>query len=550
MCEMAFDYLDEVVKTVGMQFEESGYPIENKNFIEYQTMVRMRDGISLETIIYLPDTENKRFSTILQRTCYPHNNRIYRTYGENLARRGYAFVYQYCRGNSKSEGEWIPNINEKEDGLDTVEWLYRQDFVENIGYWGCSYTALAGWAFADKVSSMCLEHYGTDRFVSAYEKGSFRQDVLTSWTMENAGFKIDANYIESCKYMPQIKVDEELWGGKIQWYRDYMTNSNENDEYWNLGFWKELKEVPGKVKIPLYIMSGWYDHHHGSTMKTWERLSNEAKEMSWLEVGGWNHFFMNAMATGMSKENLDNNEIKKMLLWFELTLKEKKIPKQKIKYYVMGKDEWMEFDSQAEIKTKNEELFFILDNEGKKKLSKNKVQGVSYLSYKYNPENPVDSQGGEGLLASAFLKGGMRLQPEMDYREDVLSFVSEEFQMDTIVLGKPRIELFVSTDCGATAFAGKLIEVDSDENSYNIRTSIASIENESISKVTIDFWDIAYCFKKGSKLRIDISSSDFPQYNINSNYPGNWAVQEKNRIALQKIYLGGEFDSKVVLPVI
>lgn len=547
---MALDYIDEVVKTVIRQFEESGFPEENKSFEIIETMVVMRDGVHLETIIYLPENNLKSFPTILQRTCYPHNDRIYRTYGENLAKRGFAFVYQYCRGNSKSEGVWVPNINEKDDGIDTVEWLYSQEFVENIGYWGCSYTALAGWAFADKVTSMCLEHYGTDRFVSAYEKGSFRQDVLTSWTMENAGFKIDTDYIESCKFMPQINVDEKLWGGRIGWYRDYISNSNETDAYWNQGFWKELKNKPGEAKIPLYIISGWYDHHHGSTMKTWERLSDKAKKMSWLEIGGWNHFFMNAMAPDIPLTNFNNNEMKKMLCWFDLTLKKKKTPCQNIKYYIMGKDEWLNFGSMDEIKTKEKEIYFELLENGDKKLSESMPEKEYSISYIYNPEYPVETLGGDGLLKSAFEKGGMRRQPEKDFRSDVISFESDVFKEEHIVIGKIRVELWVGSDAQSTAFTAKIMSVNTENEAYNIRTSITSIEGKEITKAVIDFWDIAFCFKKGSKIRIDISSSDFPQFNIHSNHTGNWALQDKIKVVKQQIFMGGEYGSKLILPVV
>ncbi len=121
---------------------------------------------------------------------------------ENCALRGYAFVYQFCRGTGGSEGEWFPNINERDDGIDTVNWICEQPWCEAVGYWGASYTALTGWAFADaakgKVSSMFLVHYGTDRFASAYHKGLFHHDILTSWSMQNAGRPVDADYISSC----------------------------------------------------------------------------------------------------------------------------------------------------------------------------------------------------------------------------------------------------------------------------------------------------------------------------------------------------------------
>ena len=80
-----------------------------------------------------------------------------------------------------------------------------------------------------------------------------------------------------------------------------------------------------KTKVPIYLLSGWYDHHHGSSMKTWERLNAETKQHSWLEIGAWNHFFQICLE-GKEVLHPQNEEIPKMLEWFELTLKQKRNP--------------------------------------------------------------------------------------------------------------------------------------------------------------------------------------------------------------------------------
>ena len=146
------------------------------------------------------------------------------------------YVYQYCRGREQSEGKWEPNINERNDGIDTMDYLVEQPWCEILGYWGHSYTSMTGWAFADaaegKVAAMFLEDYGTDRFVSAYEKGCFRHDILTAWSMENAEKPVNADYRESCRYLPQIEVDEALWGQRVPAYREYITSPSPDAALW------------------------------------------------------------------------------------------------------------------------------------------------------------------------------------------------------------------------------------------------------------------------------------------------------------------------------
>ncbi|MDE6202981.1 MAG: CocE/NonD family hydrolase [Lachnospiraceae bacterium] len=326
MTEEIKKFLTEKIRR---EFAACGIPAECNCKIPEDVFITMRDGVRLHTWICFPDSAREKFPVILTRTCYPDNEFMYRIYGEELARRGYGFAWQYVRGREQSEGDWIPNIYERNDGIDTVCWLAMQPWCEILGYWGHSYTAMAGWAMADavegKVASMYLEDYGTDRFVSAYEKGAFRHDVLTSWSMENGPVPVNDGYekfLESCRYMPQREVDEKLWGCRNDSYREYIGSPKENDPLWQSGWWKELREIPSKTVIPVCVVSGWYDHHHGSSMNTWRSLSDAAKKHGWLRIGAWNHFF-EPCTPGREIANLRPEEMPEMIAWFELTLKKK-----------------------------------------------------------------------------------------------------------------------------------------------------------------------------------------------------------------------------------
>ena len=528
-------------------------------------LIPMRDGTKLKTKLYWPVSadsrkEDKPMPVIMERTCYPHNERISRVHGENLAKRGYLFLSQYCRGTGGSEGEWEPNVNERRDGLDTLNWLNEQSWVESIGYWGNSYLALTGWAVADqvpdKVKGMCLTHYGTDRFTSAYEKGMFRQDVLTSWAMGNAGFSISADYLESCKYMPHYEVDEKLWGRKLPWYREWISNPKREDSYWQQGWWKELYDNTSKVKVPLYIRSGWYDHHHGSAMRTWDQLPEETKEHSWLDIGGWNHGFVPCLED-CEIYHMEAGEVQAILEWFELVLKQKRLPDPRYRTYVIGDDRWMKQDCWPQKLRRMKFLYFDgMATEGYNgKLCPAAGLVPGKLQYQYDPDNPIISHGSESLLMN-MKENGSLLQPEPGYRGDVLSFVSESLVEPMCICGKMKVYLYISSDCEDTAFTAKVMEVRSNGKAYNIRSSITTISHTieqsyqpgSIVRVAVEMWDIVYALKPGSKIRIDISSSDFPQYHVHSNYTGIWSKQDKKRIANQSIYYGADYSSAIEIP--
>lgn len=559
---MAEDFMTAAVKRVEAQFEKSGVSENCAAFERKENQIEMRDGVKLHTIYYFPkeDTaEEKTYPVILTRTCYPGNDRIHRAYGEGLARRGYVYVYQYCRGRENSEGKWEPNINERKDGIDTMNYLVEQPWCEILGYWGHSYTSMTGWAFADaaegKVAAMFLEDYGTDRFTSAYEKGCFRHDILTAWSMENAEKPVNADYRESCRYLPQIEVDEALWGQKVPSYREYITSPSPDAALWQTGWWKQLREIPSKTKVPIYLLSGWYDHHHGSSMKTWERLNEETKQHSWLEIGAWNHFFQICLE-GKEVLHPQNEEIPKMLEWFELTLKQKEIPTQRIRAYEIGADRWIDTvsDGLGEKGTAGSMTLYL----DEKALRADAPEQEKTRNYTFDPATPVESIGGEALLHT-MPQIGSHLQPEPDYREDVLSFVSEPLEETFTLNGKASVRLFVESDCEDTAFTAKIMEVTPEGKAYNIRSSIATLEQGkteagtyepgSVAEVQITMWNIVYTILKGSRIRVDVSSSDFPQYHVHSNQKGLWSEKTENKIAHQTIHTGGVHASCVILPL-
>ncbi len=529
------------------------------------TMLPMSDGVKLYTVCFTP-AQTGKFPTILMRSCYPAQEPAYRLTAEEYCKRGFAYVYQFCRGTGPSEGTWTPNVHDRADGKITADWLAGQDWVESIGYFGCSYLAFTGWIIADilpeKFETMYLTHYGTDRFVSAYQCGSFRQDILTSWAMGNAGFPISADYMQSVRYRPQIQVDTDLWGRKIDWYRDWITSTNRSDAYWQSGLWKELSEIPGKVKIPVYIGSGWYDHHLGSTLRTYEALSPESKACSVMRIGAWNHGFQPCV-DGIDAKHLENSDVQSAFQWFDMVLRKKQIPQGCVRTYQIGADCWKESRSFP-FQHRSDRVYYFSGaskTDGAYSLLSEPAETEPPVSYRYDPEHPVPSHGAESLLYTSN-EIGSKEQPPCGWRDDVISFVSEPFQEDNSILGKITIRLYVSSSAKDTAFTAKVMEVRPNGKSYNIRSGITTLayrkgpdaERESypansIAEAKIEMWDVSWLLHRGSRLRIDISSSDCPQYSVHTNQEGIWALQHSSIIAQQAIYTGKIHPSQVILPV-
>lgn len=529
-----------------------------------EIMLRMSDGVHLRTVCWFPEG-GRNLSVVITRSCYPHQEAELALHAREYSRRGFGYVVQWCRGTNGSEGGWEPNTYERQDGLDTMSWLSGLPFVKNIGYWGNSYLASTGWCMADavpeKVKSMYLGVYGTDRYTSVYKDGLFRQDIFTAWAMDNAGREITADYLESCSFRPQLEVDEALWGGRLDWYRDWISNTDRDSDYWSReGFWKMMRQIPEKMHIPVFIREGWYDHHLGSALVTYDRLSEESRSHSTLQIGPWRHNY-DYVLEGHTVRHLEDDSAASPLEWFWKTLVLEQLPESERELYVIGADQWISYKKESDQK---EVLYLEIGaqkaDDGSSGRLLHTVGQDGKKEYVYDPHNPVMSHGSESCFKTVREIGSL-LQPECGYRDDVLSFVSAPYEGPMDIVGSIDVCLFVSSDAEDTSFTAKLMEVFEDGRTVNIRGSITTLayrngaavrqtyEPGTIEEIHIRMWPIAWRLQKGSRLRLDISSSDFPQYALHSNYAGSWSMQEKCRCARQTVYSGKGFASRLEIPI-
>jgi putative CocE/NonD family hydrolase len=558
------DFLQRYLTNIRAQYDASP-STPYIDGVETKTVkVACRDGIQLTTDLYMPSTPGP-YPTIVVRNPYPQQIELWRLHGEELAHRGYALVCQWCRGTYTSQGSWEPNVNERNDGEDLLYWLESQDQFSSLALWGTSYLSLACWVLADittpKVVSICANHYGTDRFSSAYQHGAFRSDVLTSWAMQNAGDTVEADYMQSVLHNPQICVDTDLWGTRLDWYRDWVSHPDADDPYWSEGFWGLLKGIPAKAKVPMFIQEGWFDHHLGSSLHSYEELNPEVKEHSWFKIGCWNHYFQNPLE-GISPKNLNADEISETLEWFDLTVKQGKVPQKKVEFYEIGSDSWHRTSSWPPQSEAARQLEFFLDS------STNQIPAVHRLAagalptnqgaveFDYDPRNPVLTHGGEALLATMD-EIGAKIQDAPGQRQDIITFESAPLQSDVHIQGSISIDLYVSTSAPDTAFTAKLMCSDQNGAFRNYRTSITTIGAGTksyvpgeVRKIRIEMWDISWMIPSGSVIRCDISSSDTPQYSVHTNFSGLWSKQDRTQIAHQKVLTGSKTPSCITFPVV
>lgn len=552
---------ENYANAIRMGYMATGVPVIYPEPIFKEEQLSMADGAPLYTYFYFPAGEGS-FPVVVQRHPYAHLGMdfVCRITGEEFAKRGYIYVCQHCRGTGKSGGEWEPNANERKDGLALFNWLSAQPWCGNIGIMGESYLALVGWSVADaapeKVKSMYLCNYGVDRFTSLYQDGLIRHDIMTGWAMENAGTPISADYLESCRYRPHEKVDEELWGVSLPWYREYLQSADRNSQLWREGLWNQFSHIPENCRIPLFIGDNWYDHHLGSALYSYEHLNVESRFHSVLRIGGLDHFGAPCLEDRETHRVMVDS-CKEQLDWFDQTLRQEGLPNRSIRTYVINRDIWREWECWPLPQSETLRYAFSAERNGaayKLKKDGEQVVDAASVSFIYDPEEPVPSHGAESMLTTKPAIGSLR-QPEPGYRTDVISFVSEPLEKEAEITGQIKLRLFVSTDAEDTSFTAKVMEVLPDGRAYNIRSKIAVVSYQNkdykpgqIVPLEMEMWDIDWMLSAGSRLRVDISSSDFPQYAVHPNLAGPWYRQTESRRAVQKVWCGGH-PSTLEIPI-
>jgi len=332
------------------------------------------------------------------------------------------------------------------------------------------------------------------------------------------------------------------------------------NDYWHRQDTIAVREVPGNITIPILMIGGWYDVFFGPQFEDWQRLASQAN--SRYIIGPYTH----AGTTGeLQTPGAEGGRFQwqQMLPWLEHHLKGKPLTLPTgLNIYVMGDGEWQERKRWPVVE--GEKILHISNLEDANACKGGvlaEAPGGGEVSYTYEPDNPVPTRGGAGMLA--FNMPGFDGAPPANVeqsglceRDDVLTFHSEVLGKSLLIEGAITVTLEVSSSAPDTAFTAKLIEVFPDGRGFNIRDSITTLAFRNGAEVrqdyqpgdrielNLEFWPIAWRVQPGSRLRLDVSSSDFPKFHAHTNRAGPWANQAGADPAEQVVHGG-----RVALPV-
>ena len=554
--------------------------------VERNVAAKMRDGVTLRADIYRPKAEGK-FPVLLVRTPYDKTGSM--GFGLRAAARGYAVIAQDVRGRFESEGEWYPFKNESQDGYDTVEWAAALPYSNGkVGMFGGSYVGatqfLAAIAKPPHLAGICPNVTASNYHDGwTYQGGAFEQWFNESWAtglakntmrrrLEAGGNAIGWTKILPLRGYPVLEAPESE--GLAPYFTDWLAHPN-YDDYWKQ--WS-IEDHYAQVQVPVLSFAAWYDIFLGGSLKNFVRLKTEAgteaaKRGQRLAVTVGGH--AGQSSTGKvgavefgNKLPADLDEI--TLRWYDWLLKGEAngVEKEKpVKIFVMGKNEWRDEDDWPLARAKNTRYF--LHSSG----AANGLGGNGSLStvapadekpdqYVYDPNDAVPTIGGP-LCCGALPTGiGPEDQRPAEARSDVLVYTTPAFAKDTEVTGPVSLDLYVSSSAVDTDFTGMLVDVWPNGFAQNLTSGILRLRYRNSQEkpelanpgetyhIAVDLWSTSNVFLAGHKLRLEVSSSNFPRFDRNLNTGEEQARATRMIKATNVIYHDKAHPSALVVPVV
>jgi uncharacterized protein len=523
-----------------------------------------------------------------------------------FVRHGYAVAYQDCRGRSHSGGRFTKYLSEAEDGFDTLVWLQRQPWCNGrVGTFGLSYAAHTQAALG------CLDPPGLAAqfldcggFSNAYRSGIRHGGAFdlkqATWAYRNAladardpatKAALAAQNIRAWfRRMPWHKGDSPI--SSVPEYEDYLF------EQWSHGVFDDYWKQPGiyaegfygrYADVPIVNLSGWYDPYARTAMENYVGLSRAKRSRMQLVLGPWTHGDRSLSHAGEVEfgpaapvdGNLAEDFFELRRRWFDRWIKglANGIDEQPpVRVFVMGggsgqrnRDGRLEHGGRwrgaAEWplpQTRWSRLYLHADHS----LSAAPTAGSGAVDYAFDPRDPAPTVGGAISSGEPVMHAGAFDQSNAASRSDVLVFMTPPLDDELEIAGPVTVQLWIASDAPDTDFTAKLIDVYPPSQDYphgfamNLTEGLLRVRYRDswerpklmvpgeVYEITIELFPVANLFCRGHRLRLDISSSNFPHFDVNPNSgeaEGEW---QQPRIARNRVFVEAARPSHILLPVI
>lgn len=491
------------------------------------------EGAELFTVVCLPSAQSG-FPVLLHRTPYVDDmetmdeaeicQKVREMHGDWLA-GGYAVVFQHCRGRGRSTGDCIPYIYEREDSLALQAWVRTQPFYQGELYlYGRSYSSSVHFVtapFADDVKGAVLAVQDSQRYNANYRNGFYKPALHGEWYVnmyKKKTLRQKAYSPDSFRMLPLSRFSQAVFGEAAESFDEVLRHPSADDPFWLTRFGGgEARDAVRHVRIPVLLVTGFYDIYTGGVFDMWNSMDDEARACCALAVSPYGH----NSAPGEQPVYFENGQLEEAfgcypVRWMNAVRGAEPWPfeRGRVTYYSLFGQGWRTGDFAPGAG----QLCFRL--------------GEGERTYRYDPAAPASFKGG---LSANF--GGAAWQDAPGLRSDVLTFHTPVFERDTRVQGRMTARLGVRSSCEDTCFYVRVSLVKA-QGDYGLRDDIQQISNfcpdyvpGSVQMLDFSFDEHSFTIHAGERLRIDISSSAYPLYVPHTNNRGLYCDQTTARIA-------------------
>jgi putative CocE/NonD family hydrolase len=558
--------------------------------IERDVPVPLPDGTTLRADLWRP-ADGHPAPVLLQRTPYDKGFALVVQTGLDPARAvaaGYAVVVQDVRGRYASEGTFDPFVHESSDGAATIAWVAEQPFCDGrVATYGGSYvgaTQLLAAVERPPALRAMLPHVTSADYHDGWttEGGAFQLGFALRWALSLAAGELERRE-ERGEDVGELKerVDAELadpWGGYRRlplvdqpvlaelapYYLRWLEHPARD------AFWRRLsvRDRLDAIDVPALHLGGWHDVFLQGTLATYAELRALDRAPQRLVIGPWAHSgWGDAVGEVLygpeaSRYALDPTDLH--LRFFDATLggaeAEQTAP---VRIFVMGADRWRDEDEWPLARARARRLHL---RAGELLTWEAPEPGEDSRTYTYDPADPVPTGGGRTLMPGheASIALGSRDQRAIEARPDVLVYTTAPLERDLEVTGKVRLVLHAASSAPDTDWTAKLVDVHPDGPALSVTDGILraryrdGLDRERLLEAgrpepfVVEVGTTSMVFRRGHRIRLEVSSSNFPRFDRNPNTGGDNARASASdlRPAHQRVFHDAARASHLELPIV
>ncbi|MFD5830088.1 CocE/NonD family hydrolase [Lentzea sp. NPDC060358] len=518
-------------------------PATNRDVtVERDLRIPTRDGRTLLANHWAP-ADAAGAPTAVVRTPYGRSGPLDWLYGRALAERGLHVLTVSCRGTFGSDGDFRAMRHEREDGLSVLRWLAGRPWATDVVLTGSSYLGYTQWAVAAQapvqVKAM-VPHVTSARLALAFLRPDrVELETLLGWSVSTATQERPGTLwrtllgisrkrlAAAMTTLPLTGADTAALGHAWPFYQDCL-HHDQNDPYWEN---EDHSPSVSDVTVPVSSIAGWYDIFLADQLRDFQVLRAAGRDAH-LTIGPWWHTHLGGM-TAVLRDTVD---------WAAAHARGTRPPrKPPVCLYVMGVGQWRDFDQWPPLGYTPQRWHLAPGGA----LGSAPVPSAPPTKFTYDPSDPTPSLGGpklEGRGAGPVDNRGLEARP------DVLVFTSGALTADVEVIGEVTAEVWLRADGPSCDLFVRLCDVDGRGKSLNVCDDLVKVRPDGITKVTVSLSPTAFVFRRGHRIRVQVSGGAFPRFARNLGDGGPPHTSAALRTTAVEVFHDAEHPSAIVLP--